>query len=218
MALSILPRRSPWIAVSIALSLLAVTGIGVWAGRTPLLRGAANAWIVSDPVGPADAVVVLGGGLEVRPFAAADYYRKGLVSKVLLASVRTSPSEKLGISPSHVALNRSVLTKLGVPETAIATFGDELSNTYQESIALREWAGRNRASRLIIPTEIFSSRRVQWMFSHTLAGTGTHVLVPALDTLEYKRDEWWREEQGVIAFQNEVAKYVYYRFKYRDAK
>jgi uncharacterized SAM-binding protein YcdF (DUF218 family) len=216
--MSILPRRSPWIAVPAALLLLVVTGIGVWAGRVLLLRGAANAWIISDPVGPADAVAVLGGGLEVRPFAAADYYRQGLVSKVLLASVRTSPSERLGISPSHVALNRSVLTKLGVPETAIETFGNELSNTFQESIALREWAERNRARRLIIPTEVFSSRRVKWMFDHALAGTGTHVIVPALDTLEYRRDEWWRQEQGLIAFQNEVAKYVYYRFKYRDAK
>jgi hypothetical protein len=96
-----------------------------WLYRVPLLRGAAIVWIVSDDVGPADAVAVLGGGLEERPFAAADYYRRGLVPKVLLAAARTSPSVKLGISPSHVALNHAVLTKLGVPETALETFGHE---------------------------------------------------------------------------------------------
>jgi hypothetical protein len=37
------------------------------------LRGA---WVVSDSIAPADAIVVLGGGLETRPFAAADLYTK----------------------------------------------------------------------------------------------------------------------------------------------
>jgi uncharacterized SAM-binding protein YcdF (DUF218 family) len=171
-------------------------------------------WIVSDSVDAADAVAVFGGGLEDRPFAAADYYRRGLVPKVLLASARTSPSVKLGVSPSDLALSRAILTKLGVPETAIETFGDDLSSTFEESIALREWAERNHAMRLIVPTEIFSSRRVKWMLERALAGTGVQVRVPVLESYEYRRDEWWRKEQGLIAFQVEVVKYFYYRLKY----
>src|SRR5437660_431555 len=142
--MSIIPRQHRWAAVPLAVLLLAGFGIGAWFAREPVLRGAANLWIVSDPVGPADALAIFGGGLEVRPFAAADYYRNGLVTKILLAAVRASPSEKLGASPSHVALNLAVLTKLGVPETAIESFGADLSNTYQEAMALREWAKRNR--------------------------------------------------------------------------
>ena len=86
-----------------------------------------------DSVEAADAVAVLGGGgSKDRPFAAADYYRRGLVPKVLLASARTSPSVKLGVSPSDLALSRAVLTELGVPETAIETFGNDLSSTFEE--------------------------------------------------------------------------------------
>src|SRR4051812_5715755 len=40
--------------------LVAVAG-GVWLERVPLLRGAADLWIVSDPVSYADVVAVLGG-------------------------------------------------------------------------------------------------------------------------------------------------------------
>jgi uncharacterized SAM-binding protein YcdF (DUF218 family) len=212
--MSVLPRPLRWIAAPVALLLLVLAGIGSWHYRVSLLYGAANAWIISDSVEPSDAVAILGGGLEQRPFAAADYYRRGLVPKVLLASSRTSPSVKLGVSPSDLALNRAVLTKLGVPETAIETFGNELSSTFEESIALREWVERNRAMRIIVPTEVFSSRRVRWMLERALAGTGAQVRVPALESYEYRRDEWWRKEQGLIAFQNEFVKYAYYRFKY----
>jgi uncharacterized SAM-binding protein YcdF (DUF218 family) len=212
--MSVPPRPLRWIAAPVALLLLALAGIGSWHYRVSLLYGAANAWIISDSIEPSDAVAILGGGLEQRPFAAADYYRRGLVPKVLLASSRTSPSVKLGVSPSDLALNRAVLTKLGVPETAIETFGNELSSTFEESIALREWVERNRAMRIIVPTEVFSSRRVRWMLERALAGTGTQVRVPALESYEYRRDEWWRKEQGLIAFQNELVKYAYYRFKY----
>ena len=58
-----------------------------WICRELLLSKVADVWIMSDSIGSADAVAVLGGGLEIRPFAAADFYRRGLVRKVLVARV-----------------------------------------------------------------------------------------------------------------------------------
>src|SRR5262249_55096566 len=156
------PRRR-WIAVPLSLFLLVAMGMGLWSARQLLLREAANVWIISDMVSRADAVAVLGGGLETRPFAAANYYRDGLVRKVLVTGARETPSEELGITPPHTSLNIAVLKKLGVPETAIESVGIDLSNTHQEAMALRQWAERNRPSRLIVPTEEFSSRRVRWV-------------------------------------------------------
>jgi uncharacterized SAM-binding protein YcdF (DUF218 family) len=194
--------------------LLLAAGAAVWYGREALLRGAAQLWIVSDTIGDADAVVVLGGGMPTRPFAAAEYYRRGMVKKVLVSDARRDKTEMLGALPSHTALNRAVLLKLGVPEGAIETFGDELSNTYEEAVALREWAVKSHAGTIIVPTEIFPSRRIRWVLERELAGTVTKVEVPAWDEAEYTRSEWWRDERGVIAFQNEIIKYIYYRLKY----
>src|SRR5687767_15462282 len=59
----------------------------LWVERELLLRGVAEVWIVSDPVTQADAAVVLGGGIDVRPFAAAELYRNGVVKKVLVSAV-----------------------------------------------------------------------------------------------------------------------------------
>ena len=198
----------------VALLLLVTVCASAWYCRATLLRGAAELWVVSDPVGQADAVAIFGGGLGVRPFAAAEYYKKGLTQKILVSNVRPDKVEMLGILPSDAAVTRSVLLKLGVPETAIEIFGTELSNTYQEAVALREWAVRTHARSVIVPTQAFSSRRVRWVVERELAGIGVQVQVSALDNSDYSPSDWWKDEKGVVEFQNEVLKYVYYRFKY----
>ena len=198
----------------VTLLLLASVCASVWYSRATLLRGAAELWVVSDPLVQTDAVAIFGGGLGVRPFAAADYYKEGLTKKILVSDVRLDTAKMLGVLPSDVALTRSVLIKLGVPETAIEVFGNGLSNTYQEAVALREWAVRTQARSVVVPTQAFSSRRVRWVLEHAFTGTGIQVKVVALDNPEYSLSDWWKDEKAVIEFQNEVIKYVYYRFKY----
>jgi DUF218 domain len=200
--------------VKIVLALAAVFA-AAWFERESLLRGAADLWIVSDPITLADAVVVLGGGVDVRPFVAADLYAKGLVKKVLLSEVKEGRSVGIGAQKGHTEVNRAVLLRLGVPESAIETFGNVNKNTWEETMALRGWANRNVVSALIIPTEIFTARRVRWIFRREFAETGVRIEVVSFDPPGlYSRAEWWKTEDGVIAFQNEVLKYVYYRLKY----
>jgi hypothetical protein len=39
------------------------------------------------------------------------------------------------------------------------------------------------------------------------------VEVPSFEE-DFTRAGWWKTNAGLIAFQTEVAKYIYYRFKY----
>ena len=195
--------------------LFAVIGASLWINREALLRQAAKCWIVSDDIRPADAVVVLGGGLHTRPFAAAEDYRNGLAHKILVANANLNNVAAPGTLPSHAAMNRAVLIKLGVPETDIETFGNDLANTYEEGNALREWAVHSHARGLIVPTEIFSSRRVRWVLTRALAGTDTDIQIQTLEPLKYySQADWWKTNSGLSAFRSEVLKYIYYRFKY----
>jgi uncharacterized SAM-binding protein YcdF (DUF218 family) len=184
-----------------------------WFDRRFFLRAAVDLWAVSDTVTAADAVAVLGGGTDTRPFAAAAYYKRGLVKKVLVSNVHVAAAIS-GIVASETDLDRSVLIKLGVPEEAIELFGTDLSSTYEEAVALRAWLLRTHAHSLIVPTEYFASRRVRWIIVRELNGTGAQVEVPAMDDPEYPRTEWWRNDKGLVEFQNEVIKYIYYRIKY----
>lgn len=122
------------------------------------------------------------------------------------SNVRLDRSEELGAVPSHTSLNRGALIKLGIPESAIDMFGSEVTNTYQEVTSLREWAVRHHVHNIIVPTEVFSSRRVRWILEHQLADAGVKVQVDALDPTDYRRDQWWHSEQGLLNFQNEIIK------------
>src|SRR5262249_46155409 len=101
---------------------LAGIGAGVWLAREPLLRGAADFWIVSDEVTQADVAAVLGGQIDVRPVRAADLYHKGLIKKILVSNNREGRAAEIGAVQGDTEANRRVLLKLGVPENAIETF------------------------------------------------------------------------------------------------
>jgi uncharacterized SAM-binding protein YcdF (DUF218 family) len=186
----------------------------VWTGRESMLRRAAHFWIVCDPLMPADAAVVLGGGLGSRPFAAANLYKQGLVKKVLISQVKEDQAADIGTVSGHTESNRQVLLKLGVSAAAIEIFGNANKSTREEAIAVREWAERGGGLDLIIPTEDFSSRRVRWIFRREFAGFSSRVQVQKFEPTQYSTEEWWKTEQAVFLFQNEVMKYIYYRIKY----
>jgi uncharacterized SAM-binding protein YcdF (DUF218 family) len=195
--------------------LLATATGSIWLEREPLLRGAADLWIVSDPVaGHADAVAVLGGGLETRPLAAAELYERGVVSKILVSQVARGHLSKIGTIPGHSELNRNALRSLGVPDSAVEMFGRANASTRDEAYALREWADRHPTSVIVIPTEIFPTRRVRWIFDRAFNGDSARFQIVAIEPHGYTRATWWKSEVGLIAFQNEILKYLYYRFRY----
>jgi uncharacterized SAM-binding protein YcdF (DUF218 family) len=182
--------------------------------RASLLTGLAEAWVINDPVTKADAIVVLGGGLENRPFAAARLYHDGIAPMVIYTDVRPGPAEELGITPREAELTHRILLGNGVPETAMRLIGTNVASTYDESRAVRAWVEKSGAKMIIIPTDPFHTRRVRWIFSKELRDSKTDIHVVPVNPVRYRVDDWWRHEEGVTAFQNEIIKYLYYRFEY----
>lgn len=211
-------QTSRWVRhagqLALILTFFALIFAVAWTARASILRGVADLWIVSDDTDKADAIVVLGGGLGARPFVAADLYKRGLAQQILIANVRPDPVAELKIVPPETDLTRQVLIRLGVPPAAIIEFGDDVSSTYEEARAILDWAKNSGAKSLIIPTEIFPARRVRWIFQHELAAADVRVTVQAHRPRGYGSEDWWRHEDGLITFQNEVIKFIYYRLKY----
>ena len=205
-------RRIP---VKLFVFALAVIGLVLgWVEREPILRFSAHSWVVHDNLEPADAVVVLGGGINTRPFAAARLYKSNFANKILVASPKVYENGDFKIIPHDANVTRNLLIKLGVPSGAITFFGHDVSNTYEEARALAQWAEQNKPKRLIIPTEEFPSRRVRWIMRRQLGQAGVEVIIDAIPPLEYDIDHWWQYDIGLIEFQNEILKYLFYRIKY----
>jgi uncharacterized SAM-binding protein YcdF (DUF218 family) len=182
-----------------------------------MLTGLARLWIVDDPLTKADAIVVLGGGLQSRPFVAAELYRQGLAPKVVVMNIEHNNTEGLGLTQSETSLLKEVLIKRGVPEEALVFIGNEVSSTYEEVLALRDWAQTTKVRRLIVPTEPFHTRRVKWLFTKILNKdiSPTEVLVTSTKPVSSASTNWWQTEKGLIEFQNEVVKFLYYEVKVR---
>ena len=87
-----------------------------------MLRAMAKRWIISDPVSPVDAIVVLRGGIGVRPAAAAELYRLSVSQQVTVARAETDRGR-------HARLNREALMRHGVPPSAIAEFNYRVLGT-----------------------------------------------------------------------------------------
>ena len=126
-------------------------------------------------------------------------------------------TEELGLTQSETSLLKEVLINRGVPEEALVFIGNEVSSTYEEALALRDWVQTTKARRLIVPTEPFHTRRVNWLFEKMLnkGANPIEVLVTSTKPVSSVSSNWWQTERGLIEFQNEVVKFLYYEVKLR---
>ena len=199
---------------------VAAAGLLVVALRVPLLSGLATLWIVDEPPQMAEAIVVLGGGEDYRPYAAARLWKEGLAPVVLVPDVRLSPTQSLGLVPGTTTVILGVLKAEGVPDHAVVKIGKDVSSTREEALAVKEWAagaGSVQAKvgagwRLLIPTDPFPTRRTNWLFEKTIPGV--EAVVVRTDPPGINVAAWWTNETSLISFQNEFIKYLLYRVRY----
>lgn len=182
--------------------------------RFPVMTAAARLWIVDEPLEKADAVVVLGGGLDSRPFFAAELHQRGLVPVVLIADVRKGPATQLGLTLPETEVTAGILRKSGVPDSAIARFGSGVSSTKEEAAGLRDWLKQHPVKRIIIPTDPFHSRRVRFAFRRELKDLPVEVAIASIPNKRYDPLQWWKSEEATVSFQNEIVKLVFYWLHY----
>jgi uncharacterized SAM-binding protein YcdF (DUF218 family) len=208
-------REMMWRRILAAAMRLGAIGLLVVACRVPLLKGLAAWWIVDEVPAAADAIVVLGGGEDYRPFAAARLWKRGLAPVILVPEVKRSPTEELGLRPATTEVILGVLRVEGVPDSAVVRIGKDVTSTREEALAVKVWAAGERKAvpRLLIPTGPFETRRTNWLFEQTMPGG--EAIVIRTDPRNLNVDVWWTMETGLIAFQNEFIKYLMCRVKYR---
>ena len=198
----------------LAAAILVLMAGTAWWQRTYVLSAIANLWIVNMNPEHADAIVILGGGEQYRSFKAAALYRDGMAPVILIPKINLLPTEELAITESSNDVNKRVLISQGVPETAIQLIGSgDVKNTRDEASKVAAWILEHHAHSVIVPTDAFHTRRCSWIFHRTLSPLGVQAYIVCTPS-SVNPSNWWTNEEGVIAFENEVCKMIYYWLKY----
>jgi uncharacterized SAM-binding protein YcdF (DUF218 family) len=204
------PAPSSWLNRLFWLLVLCALVLTLLLFRVQILTRLARFWIVNDPLPKADAILVVGGRVDLRPFAAAQLYREGRAPLVLVAQPEMPRTARMGFAVPEFSIARSVLIKEGVPGEAIRMVGTNLTSTVGEALALRAWLTNAPIRSVLIPTDPFNTRRVRRIFNQTLQGTGVQASVAAIEMQRYRADNWWKTEEGAKDFVSEAAKFVHY--------
>ena len=202
--------RCFFIAVALA-ALIAATASAIW--HRPVLTVVADLWVVDRPVAKADAIYILGGGMQSRPFEAVRLYQRGIADRILVPDMEPLPVARAGLVKVESEWILELLPLLGVPESDITLIGERVDSTFAEAEALKKWMSENGASDVVVPTHMFHTRRMEWIMNRQLGKLGkVHPWANA--SLAYTISDWWQSEIGIVMFQNELVKYLLYRLRY----
>jgi uncharacterized SAM-binding protein YcdF (DUF218 family) len=161
--------------------------------------------VVSQPLKPVDAVVVLSGGEGRVEYAAQIFQDVGAKWFVITETGDHVP----GYPESVSAFDAVRAMRLGVPEQAIYITPQESSDTAGEAGEVRRVVLDTGVKSLVVVTDPWHTRRAQILFWRVLRGLDVELRMRAVAGNSYRPLTWWRTaEQRELTFQ-EYAKIVY---------
>jgi uncharacterized SAM-binding protein YcdF (DUF218 family) len=174
-----------------------LVGIG-WLARPRWLPWLYMFLDVTQPPRHADFVVVLGGGDGSRASTAADLYRQGYASRLIVG----------GCIPGTLEADLAILDEAGVPQDRIIVL-EGAQSTWEEAHQVLDVLHKEGASSALIVTEAFHSRRAWATYRHLQSKPKielTFVNAPR----DFGPDNWWYDKSGWPLTRNEFAKLAYY--------
>ena len=187
-------RRRSGIGFLAILILLVVIGVVVF-------RNAGHWLVREDPLGKADVIVVLSGGIPFRAEGAAGIFKSGYAPAVWVSRPE-GPQEQLAALGIHFVgeeeYNREILVQEGVPDSAIQIFPDAIVNTQEEVDEIARDMRRDGKHSVIIVTSPQHTRRVKALW-RKLVGDDPRVIVRAAPDDPFDANHWWRNTQDVLA-------------------
>ena len=162
----------------------------------------AGRWLVrGDAPVKADVIVVLSGGMPYRAEAAASVFHLGYAPEIWV-SKPVGPGGELQAFGIHFVgeqdYNREILVHLGVPESAVHIFPDEIVDTEEEVAEIQREMRRTGKKKVIVVTSPQHTRRVRALWRR-LAGGQLQLLVCAAGEDPFDADHWWRNTRDALA-------------------
>lgn len=185
-----------------------VTFLGSILGITlTLALGYAFLWgigavlITSDPLHPAEALVLLSGGGKDRLEEVVRIYRQIGADVVLLTKAEGSRAEDW---------NADELVSKGIPGEAIYITRGRASSTYEEARYTRETLEQLGVKTALVITDPYHTFRTRLIFGSVYWGSGIEIRVRAVQGHWYRSTTWMFSRQGWEATLSELVKLAGY--------
>jgi uncharacterized SAM-binding protein YcdF (DUF218 family) len=188
--------------------------LGLYAGRQRLLPAVARFLDVSEPAWETDYVMVLGGDLNARPFAAAAFVNAGLARRVLVSNPKAWGEDlDESIAPEQERA-RQVLVHQGVPPDAVILLDKECASTFDEACILADFLAAEPDSTVTVITSGYHTRRTRLIFRKKLGSHAGRVHFLGAPTDGFDENNWWHFESGFQSYLNEYVKLAFYLVRY----
>ncbi|MGA2255477.1 MAG: YdcF family protein [Thermoguttaceae bacterium] len=172
-------------------------------------------WLdVSGPPQKADAIVLLTGSVNTRPFTAAALVHGGWAPKIIFNSGFPHASEVKGEVPPESEIILKILVYGGVPPNCIVCLDSKVQTTFDEARAARDYLADHPVKKLLIVTDGPHTRRARWILNRLLADRPVEIVMVSSPMEEFGNDNWWRSEEGFLFVVSEYLKFIYYGLRY----
>jgi len=202
-ALKFKGQRGGIVTNLVALLFMAILCAVLYFARHPIMRFAAEYWMVDEPAPHADVIVVLGDDnfYADRATRAAQLFRQGVAPEVVVSGKRLRPNAGLSELMEHDLVER------GVPKEKIDKLTHDASDTIEEAQVLEKVARDGRWKSLVVVTSNYHTRRVRYIYEKVFP-RGITVTVASAPDGDFDPQKWWEKGKSVKLFIHELAGYI----------
>jgi len=167
--------------------------------RHPIMRYAAESWVVDEPAAHADAIVVLGDDnfYADRATRAAELYRQGVAGIVVGSGRRLRPNAGMSELMEHDLVER------GVPKDKILRFAHDADSTSEEASELAHFAAGHKWKSVVVVTSNYHTRRARYILEKVFP-PGIAVSVAGARDGDFDPERWWEKRKSVKIFAREL--------------
>lgn len=193
-------QRGGAIATLVSLLFLVALFATIYLARHPIMRFAAESWIVNEPAAKADAIVILGDDnfYADRATHAAELFRQGTAPVVVASGRRLRPSASITDLMEHDLIER------GVPKESIVRLPNDADGTRDEASAITRFATERRYKKLILVTSNSHTRRARYIFQR-IAPPDMEISVASARDGDFDPERWWEKRKSTKDFLGEMA-------------
>ena len=191
-------RGGALISLIILVVVVVLCAIVYWA-RHPIMRFAAESWVIDEPAAHADALLLLGDDnfYADRATRAAEMIRHGVAPVVVASGRRLRPSAGVAELQEHDLIER------GVPKDKIIRFPHDADSTLEEAAALARLCSERHFRSVIVVTSNYHARRARHIFAKVFP-PGIAVSVAGAHDGDFDPDHWWEKRKSEELFMHEI--------------